>query len=584
MILVSIMIYVTGGAVSPFLFLYLLPIPVAAIVLSSHGAVVIAAFSGMCYAVIASGLIQRLDGLEVSASTAEIFSMYVSLVVIALISSYITRQTESFKGIVRLQEEHLNELSNQQRQLFEDLSEGIISLDNRGTITSINNAASKILGLDKVSNKHIIGEKVEPLFSRIGVQENENILNRGPGSHELKISNEGGRDRFIHYTVRPLEDSEGNNQGKLVVFSDISHLRTMENRLSLHEEMTKLLADEDEEPKGESSSSSRVIGDSPVMKQVLSLVDRVASSDASVLITGESGTGKELISKSIHLGSIRADKPFIAINCGAIPENLIESELFGHKKGSFTGAHKDQPGLFRQANGGTVFLDEIGELPSHLQTKLLRVLQEKTVRAVGDVHDYPVDVRIISATNKDLKAEISSGHFREDLFYRLNVVNIVMPPLRDRRTDIPQLVRYFIGRYADPSQLLPKISPEALELLMSYYFPGNIRELENIIERALVLGGQAILPEHLPDEVKLYKADESTHASISQMASGTPTQIIELPMDLEDFLSDLEKRYLTQALEMSGGVKKQAAELLGLNFRSFRYRLKKYGLGEANAE
>ena len=358
------------------------------------------------------------------------------------------------------------------------------------------------------------------------------------------------------------------------LLSDLNKVRELEEKLSYHEQVSQLLQNRDVDTRN--IFNVTIIGEGNMMKTLLTLVGKVAPSDASVLVTGESGTGKELIAQAIHELSARHTKPFVAINCGAIPESLIESELFGHKRGSFTGAISDNPGLFRKASGGTIFLDEIGELPAHMQTKLLRALQDRTVRSVGDVNDSAIDVRVISATNRDLKKEIQNGNFREDLFYRLNVVNLVVPPLRERKEDLPLLIRHFLTKYCIGNQAIPQISPEALQQLKDYPFPGNIRELENIIERALLLGGPAILPEHLPEEVR----QKSPSLSLPNLISPSETQLIELPLDLDSVLNEFERQMLLKALNQTGGAKKQAANLLGLNFRSFRYRLKKYGMSE----
>lgn len=357
------------------------------------------------------------------------------------------------------------------------------------------------------------------------------------------------------------------------LLSDLQKTRALEEKLSYHERVTSMLADSGNRPPGLAAYENLIVGEGAMMKNLFNLIERVAPSEASVLVTGESGTGKELIARAIHELSDRSKRPFVAINCGAIPESLIESELFGHKKGAFTGAIADNPGLFRKAQGGTLFLDEIGELPLPMQTKLLRALQEQVVRSVGDVNDTKVDTRIVAATNRDLKKEIQQSRFREDLYYRLNVVNLVVPPLRDRKEDLPLLIRHFLTKYCDEDTVVPSISPEALQCLRNYPFPGNIRELENVIERALVLGGSAILPEHLPEEVRHAPRATNTPALV------TPTEIIELPIDLDSIIARFEQQMLFSALERTGGMKKQAAELLGLNFRSFRYRLKKYGMG-----
>ncbi len=319
----------------------------------------------------------------------------------------------------------------------------------------------------------------------------------------------------------------------------------------------------------ERDSFCGIIGKSPKMRELFDMIQKVASTPSSVLLLGESGTGKELVARSIHSCSPRAAKPFVAVNCGAIPENLIESELFGHKKGAFTGAVSDRPGLFEQAEGGTLFLDEIGELPLLLQSKLLRVLQEREFKRVGDTQTRKADVRIVSASNRDLEEQTRSGGFREDLFYRLNVVLLVLPPLRERIEDIPVLIEYFCRKYQTGGQSSPAaITPGALKALVNYPFPGNIRELENYIERSLILDPAEISEATLPKQLL---------ASYTTLLSEDCT-IPDSGIMLEPLLEELEKKYLLKALEKTGGAKKKAGELLGMSFRSFRYRLAKFGL------
>ena len=318
----------------------------------------------------------------------------------------------------------------------------------------------------------------------------------------------------------------------------------------------------------ERDSFCGIIGSSPKMKEIFGLIQKVGPSSSSVMILGESGTGKELVARAIHTNSPRKGKAFVAVNCGAIPETLIESELFGHKKGSFTGAIADRPGLFEQAEGGTLFLDEIGELPLLMQTKLLRVLQEREFRRVGDSINRKVDVRIISASNRDLNCQVKDGDFREDLFYRINVVQIILPPLRERIEDIPPLVESFFRKYSNNAPRGDVITPSALKLLMNYGFPGNIRELENIIERSLILDQTIISEGNLPKSILTPPAT----------SLGIDFDIPEEGLALETLLDDLEKRYLLKALERTHGAKKKAAELLRMSFRSFRYRLSKFGL------
>jgi two-component system, NtrC family, response regulator PilR len=319
-------------------------------------------------------------------------------------------------------------------------------------------------------------------------------------------------------------------------------------------------------------SFSGIIGKSKCMQQMYALIEKVAVSSATVLIHGESGTGKELVAKAIHYNSLRQSHPFVAINCSAIPESLMESELFGYQRGSFTGADRDRAGLFEQADGGTLFLDEIGELALSLQAKLLRVLQEREVRRIGGKATVKVDVRLIAASNRDLAKMLQKGEFREDLYFRLNVIDVALPSLRERIEDIPLLIEHFYRQYTNcASWQAETVTPEALKMLLDYPFPGNVRELENLVERAVVLGEKTIRVESLPVSV----------------VGGVKTHIVPagdiLPeggVNLEELLDRLERQYLEIALQKCDGVKKRAAEMLGLTFRSFRYRLAKFGLDD----
>lgn len=327
---------------------------------------------------------------------------------------------------------------------------------------------------------------------------------------------------------------------------------------------------------GESDRFGDIIGKTPQMRKIYDLILRVASTPSNILITGESGTGKELVARSIHQHSQRADKPFVTINCAGIPESLIESELFGHTKGAFTSATTARQGLFKMADGGTVFLDEVGDLSPATQIKLLRVIQEKTFKRLGSAEDIHVDVRIICATNKDLEREVIEGRFREDLYYRLNVINIRIPPLRKRKEDIPLLAKHFMAKYsALMNKDIRQISDYALELLMNYHFPGNVRELENIIERSVALETSSII---LPESLTLSSFKMQTHKKVETEDTQTDVSIPPDGIDLQARIDRMERAYLEKALRMTGGYKKRAAELLKMDYRSFRYKLKKYGI------
>jgi two-component system response regulator PilR (NtrC family) len=308
------------------------------------------------------------------------------------------------------------------------------------------------------------------------------------------------------------------------------------------------------------------IGKSEPMQRIFSLIKQVADTKSTVLITGESGTGKELVAKALHFNSARKDGPFVTVNCGALPETLLESELFGSMKGAFTGAVSNRQGLFEAANGGTLFLDEVSSTTPALQIKLLRVIQEREFKRVGGTADIKVDVRVLAASNSDLQAEVKQGNFREDLYYRLNVIPIHLPLLRERKEDIPLLVEFFLKKYSQNRP--PKsVSPDAMKLLMSYRWPGNVRELENTIERMVILApGHAIEREHIQETIK----------DVRPCPELVPSDIPEAGVDLEALLENAEKILLMKALEKAAGVKTEAAKLLGLSFRSFRHRLKKY--------
>ncbi|MDT8444828.1 MAG: sigma-54 dependent transcriptional regulator [Desulfuromonadales bacterium] len=360
------------------------------------------------------------------------------------------------------------------------------------------------------------------------------------------------------YITKPFR----NEEIRLIVKNALERRELRQENLALKEEL------------GKRFSFDGLIGKSKAMQDVFTMVKKVAASPVKILVTGESGTGKELVARAIHYNSDRRNGPFVPINCGAIPENLLESELFGHEKGAFTGAIRQKPGLFETAANGTIFLDEIGDMSAKLQVKLLRVLQERCFEPVGGTRNIQTDVRVLAATNRHLEDAVAAGVFREDLYYRFNVIRIDLPPLRQRREDIPVMIDFFWERFTGQQGV--KVSEDAMRRLIDYQWPGNVRELENVIERATVLGREGeITLDCLPPNL------------VTGMSSAvTPlTDIPDSGMDLDAYLGEIEKEILLKALVRTGGVRKNAASLLGITFRSIRYRLAKFGLGDdENAE
>lgn len=325
---------------------------------------------------------------------------------------------------------------------------------------------------------------------------------------------------------------------------------------------------------GMSHQFSNIIGRSETMLAVFKMIETVARTNSTILLTGESGTGKGLVAQAVHYNSLRRDKPMVALNCGALPEALLESEMFGHMRGAFTGADTNKKGLLEVAEKGTIFLDEIGEMSQVMQVKLLRVLQERRFRRVGGLEELQADIRVIAATNQDLTKAVAEGRFREDLFYRINVIPIALPPLRERREDIPLLAEHFLAKYSEQMEKpVTAISTPAMDLLTKHDWPGNIRELENVIERAVALeSAAAIQPENLPPAVR-------SAVPRAPLPQAVATEVLpEGGLDLEARVQEIERGYISQALEREHGVQVKAAELLGMSFRSFRYYVKKYNL------
>ncbi|MFO7981740.1 MAG: sigma-54 dependent transcriptional regulator [Candidatus Aminicenantes bacterium] len=370
----------------------------------------------------------------------------------------------------------------------------------------------------------------------------------------IKQAVEAFKAGAVDYILKPFDIEEL----KIIVEKGLNERRLKEENILLKKELK------------ERYSFKNMIGHSKPMQEIFGLIEKISGTDSTVLITGESGTGKEMAAKAVHFHGKRKDKPFVTVNCGALPENLLESELFGHVKGAFTGAVAHKKGMFQVADHGTLFLDEIGEMSPPTQVKVLRAIQEKTIRRVGGTEEIPVDVRIISATNQDLKEKLKQGTFREDLFYRLNVITLNMPPLRERKEDIPPLVNHFLKKHCEKTGIkIKRIAPEVFSVFESYPWPGNIREVENIIERIVAIEErETITKKSLPDE--LLQPHETAGEDIN-LGPG---------FDLNKVLDDLTERYIKKALEKTSGNMKKACSVLGINYRSLRYLIDKHGIKE----
>ncbi|MDD5434354.1 MAG: sigma 54-interacting transcriptional regulator [Nitrospira sp.] len=433
-----------------------------------------------------------------------------------------------------------------ERIILNCISDGVLTIDLHGNIQYANKAMQELLGYPESA---LIGSRCEK-FVQSNICASEDCILRRSLAKKEKISNyesflinKEGRRVPVNINTDILYDDAGNIIGIVEVFRDISQLKELKNRLT------------------DVFQFENIITKDRRMKEILSILPSVAQSKSTVLIQGESGTGKELIAKAIHNNSLRKDKPFIAVNCAAIPDTLIESELFGHVKGAFTGAHQDRVGRFELANNGSIFMDEIADMSLATQAKLLRVIQEEKFERVGGSKTISVDVRIIAATNKNLSKEVREGKFREDLFYRISVFPITLPPLRERKEDIPLLITHYIEKFdIEMEKKINNVSPQAMKVLLNYFYPGNIRELRNIIEHAFVCSrGNTILPEHLPGELVSIRE----HLGISPDGSS---------------LNHVEKEWIVKVLEKSGWRYQEAAKLLGISRTTLWRKLKDYGI------
>jgi len=373
----------------------------------------------------------------------------------------------------------------------------------------------------------------------------------------LKQAVEAFKNGAVDYIVKPFDIEEL----KIIVAQGLEKRKLKTENIKLKQQLR------------EKNSFENIVGKNKKMKQIYDLMEKIADSGSTILISGESGTGKEIAARAIHFNSRRQERPFVSVNCGALPENLLESELYGHVKGSFTGAIAHKKGMFETAEKGTIFLDEIGELSSFAQVKLLRTLQDKRIRRVGGNDEILIDVRIVAATNQDLKQRLDEGKFREDLFYRINVISFEMPPLRERKDDIPLLVTHFLEKHcAKSGGKMKRIAPEVFNIFESYAWPGNVRELENTIERIVAIEErETITIKSLPAE--LLAPRKNSHNDLD----------LEPGFDLNKTLDEISKNYVVRALDLSSGRLKKAAEILGVNYRSLRYLIEKHEVKSGKA-
>lgn len=580
-------ILLTGGLESPYAFLYHLTILNAAFLLFRRGALVAATLAALCYGgavdLLYYGILPHpefssptlivagpLPGLEL---TARLAIMLLSFYLIAFLGSYLTHRLSQVETLLVERDLAFGHLSSLYQGIIQHLESGLLITNSKGVIEYANNAVAEILGTQAPT---LSGKTVADLFPIL----RGTALQKAPLEF-MFLGSEDTAERALRLTCATLNDTYGQGIGTLYSVQDITSVKTLERCLKEAQELESLVIQKAGEPL---ETFAGLVGQSDAMNKLYQLITKVAESTSSVLIIGESGTGKELVAHAIHDKGPRSSHPFVPVNCGAIPESLIESELFGHVKGAFTGAANTRLGLFREADGGTIFLDEIGELPLPLQVKLLRVLQEREVTPIGGNKGIHVDIRVIAATNRDLEAEVAAGRFRQDLYYRLNVISLSTPPLRERMGDLPLLIHHFLVRSAAASGKVPhQISPQAMRILLDYHYPGNIRELENIIQHAVTMAEEETIrskdfPSHLQTPAFSSGEEASPTKEPRNHQPQVSTDFFAKGISLDDELETYEQNILRAALEKSGGVQKRAAEVLGINYRSLRHRLQKYHL------
>jgi len=583
-LLITGIIWLTGDIASPFAFLYNLAVMNAAILLFYRGAFLTAASSSVCYtALLLWSRYWDHAGLGMPLYWSPLVTVLLNIgsyFVIAWLGGFLADKLGEMEKLLKEKQIDYLELDAFKDALLEGIGNGVAITDDRGQINFFNRQAQTLTALEET---HVKGKRLDQVFPGLNFDLQRNRSAGTIVTDEFPFEGTQGTQRQLRLTLAPLSNAKQVFVGFVAILADITKQKQIEEKIRLEEEIRRAresaLSQTPVVIENSEFHFEGMIGKSGGIAKIYQLIQKVAASNTNVLISGESGTGKELVARAIHLNGPRRDKPFVAVNCGAIPEALIESELFGHVRGAFTGAVSDHIGLFKQADQGTVFLDEVGELPLHLQVKLLRVLQEKTFTPVGGSKQLKVDVRVISATNRDLRKELDEGRFREDLFYRLNVVQMVLPPLRSRKEDIPALAHYFLRKFAaSHSKNVEEISSDALMHLMTYSFPGNVRELENILEHAVAVTNHNVLREDdLPQHVKgAPLADEAD--LFEKTAPGGAEVFFSKGLSLDVELETHEKCILIGALKRANGIQKKAAEILGINYRSLRHRLEKYDM------
>ena len=582
MFFVTGIIVLSGGLGSPFLILYHLAILNAAFLLFRGGALIAASVAALCYGTLVNVLYHgvfpplgfdtagflQLSGTSTLPLTLQLTAALSSFYAVALLGSYLIQRLSHVETLLAERAVAFDQLSSLHQGVIQNLENGVMITNPAGSIEYANPPLGEILDMTPAL---VVGKTPTDLFP---------MLPEGSLSEpiEFVLSSSERKERILRASGSKLQDTYGNHIGILYSVQDITGVKELERGLQHVEESEAFLRSAAPERDG----FAGLIGRSQAMNAVYQLISKVTDSTTTVLITGESGTGKELVARAVHDTGPRAESAFVPVNCGAIPDSLIESELFGHVKGAFTGAVHDRIGLFRQADGGTIFLDEVGELPLAMQVKLLRVLQNQEVTPVGGQKAIQVTLRVLAATNRNLEEEVAAGKFREDLFYRLNVIRIALPALRERAGDLPLLIHHFLMDLSHQhGKNIRQISPQAMRILLDYTYPGNIRELENIIQHAVTMSEgdtlrRADLPAHIqptPSQTNgvglLIDAHSHTNAPLDFFNKG-----ISLDAELETY----EQAILRVALEQAGGIQKKAAEILGINYRSLRHRLQKYRL------